>query len=563
MHTRRRPAHAIFVLLASVAIAALFASPASAGKKPKTLKAVKDYPGMTTFKCHTNPIDIYPGQNTNDFTVTQTCPNAVKVGGGPVDPSVFAANSTTQGYVTRFKPSMVEVHDDGSTTVPPVWDLHLHHVVWLSPGGFNPTFAAGEEKSIPKFPRGYGLQVAGGANWGINQMLHELNSREGRQVEITWEIDWVPIDAGLKPINIQWMDVAGAPHVYPVFDAEKAFDTNGDGEYTFPDEVPTDPSVPGYEERQNISPARRWVVGPNGATLVFGVGHLHPGGKRVNMQVARDGADAGTVAGDTPSEIKPLFESDAHYYEPAGAVSWDVSMTATPRKWRISLKPGDVVSINVTYNVKRGDWYESMGILPVAWSTADDPKARDPFDDAKEVKAMVDKGGILTHGRLKENIDSQAGKDLKLPDPRDLKPSGPVPDDGVNIENFLYTPGGFSATKGFPEELMRPVTVDPGDTVTFVNQDALFGETNQQQVWHSVTSCKEPCNAGSGIGYPLASGPVRFDSGQLGYGKGLGNSEVTTGSNIYTTPPLTQAGKTYTYFCRIHPFMRGSIRVRG
>ena len=38
---------------------------------------------------------------------------------------------------------------------------------------------------------------------------------------------------------------------------------------------------------------------------------------------------------------------------------------------------------------------------------------------------------------------------------------------------------------------------------------------------------------------------------------------MTTGSNIYTTPPLTKPGKTYTYFCRIHPFMRGSIRVAG
>ena len=38
---------------------------------------------------------------------------------------------------------------------------------------------------------------------------------------------------------------------------------------------------------------------------------------------------------------------------------------------------------------------------------------------------------------------------------------------------------------------------------------------------------------------------------------------MTTGSNVYTTPPLTQPGKTYTYFCRIHPYMRGSVRVAG
>ncbi len=95
------------------------------------------------------------------------------------------------GYITRFKPSMVELHPDGSTTVPPVWDLHLHHVVWADRNG-NPAFGAGEEKTISKMPRGYGALVAGGANWFINQMLHSLNASVGRQVELTWEIDWVP-----------------------------------------------------------------------------------------------------------------------------------------------------------------------------------------------------------------------------------------------------------------------------------------------------------------------------------------------------------------------------------
>ena len=53
------------------------------------------------------------------------------------------------------------------------------------------------------------------------------------------------------------MDVAGAPQVYPVFNAERRFDTNGDGRYVFPNEVPTDPSVPGYSERKKISPPAR------------------------------------------------------------------------------------------------------------------------------------------------------------------------------------------------------------------------------------------------------------------------------------------------------------------
>ena len=108
-----------------------------------------------------------------------------------------------------------------------------------------------------------------------------------------------------------------------------------------PPRCPTDPNVPGYEERQNISPLHQWVVPPGGIDLIFGAGHLHPGGDNVALTVARDGPDPGTVDGDSPDEVKPLFTSHAHYYEPAGATSWDVSMEATPRDWRISLKGGD------------------------------------------------------------------------------------------------------------------------------------------------------------------------------------------------------------------------------
>ena len=100
--------------------------PASASAGEPTLAAIKNYPGLTTFQCHTDPITIYPGQNTNDLALTQTCPHAVKLNDGPVDPAVFAPGSQTKGFVTRFKPSMVELHPDGSTTTPAVWDCLLY-----------------------------------------------------------------------------------------------------------------------------------------------------------------------------------------------------------------------------------------------------------------------------------------------------------------------------------------------------------------------------------------------------------------------------------------------------
>jgi len=48
---------------------------------------------------------------------------------------------------------------------------------------------------------------------------------------------------------------------------------------------------------------------------------------------------------------------------------------------------------------------------------------------------------------------------------------------------------------------------------------------------------------------------VQFDSGELGDA-----GAPTAGTDTWRTPTNLDPG-TYTYFCRIHPFMRGSFRV--
>jgi hypothetical protein len=64
----------------------------------------------------------------------------------------------------------------------------------------------------------------------------------------------------------------------------------------------------------------------------------------------------------------------------------------------------------------------------------------------------------------------------------------------------------------------------------------------------------------TGIAYPLADGPVRFDSGNLGFGP-AGMTAAAQRAR-WRTPKRLRAG-TYTFFCRVHPFMRGAFRVRG
>jgi plastocyanin len=227
-----------------------------------------------------------------------------------------------------------------------------------------------------------------------------------------------------------------------------------------------------------------------------------------------------------------VFTSKAHYYEPAGAVSWDVSMTATPDDWAVAVKAGDTLSISTTYDTSRASWYESMG-LGVVWMY-DGPGGKDPFSQ------QIDQRGVLTHGHLPEN-DDHGGTPTELPDPR-RSAAGPITN-AIQVGSFEYGAGDLGAKGRIP-------TVEEGQSITFDNLDA-----GDQQVWHSITACKAPCTASTGVAYPLANASVQFDSGQLGTG-----GAPTSGSTTWSTPTDLDPG-TYTYFCRVHPFMRGAFRV--
>jgi plastocyanin len=97
-------------------------------------------------------------------------------------------------------------------------------------------------------------------------------------------------------------------------------------------------------------------------------------------------------------------------------------------------------------------------------------------------------------------------------------------------------------------------TVRRGGRLTCVNRVA------RRDIFHTITACRAPCDRDTGIAYPLANAPVDFDSGELGYGPvGL---TAAAGTDRWSTPRTLPTG-TYTYFCRVHPFMRGGFRVVG
>ena len=454
------------------------------------LAAVPASAAEQTLHFQYGPITIKPGQNT--ISIEE---NAFKP---PVD-----------GWITGFRPNLIRT--DGS--VPRVDVIHLHHGVWLK--NLRPLFAAGEEKTAFKAPPGYGWRYRTTDKWHMNHMIHNLTPTP-EKIYISYDLDFVPdtdpAAAAMNEIETIWLDVMGLS-LYPVFDAKRG--TGGkDKRTTYPDEVPG-------------APRHAWTVPEDGA-LVGTAGHLHPGGLWTDMMLTRDG------------RTTRLFRSKAVYYEPAGAVSWDVSMTATPPDWRVQLRKGDVVRVSGTYDTRKASWYESMAIMPTMFDPGG--TGADPF------ATNVDVEGAVTHGHLPEN-NGHGGRLAGLPDPRELL-SRPVEQRGaVAIRGFVYGQGDLNMTgrRG------RPARVRQGRSLKFVNRDA------SRTIYHTITACRAPCNRSTGIAYPLADGKVDFDSGELGFGPR--NMTPAANRDTWKTPKNLRPG-TYTYFCRVHPFMRGAFEVR-
>lgn len=489
------------------------------------------------------PITVKPGQNgiENAFLTTQK-------------PKV-------DGYIIRARPDLEYLNGK----VPPVDVIHLHHGVWLnmsgqSPAspllGIEPVFFGGEEKTVFQIPRGYGYPYKASDTWVLNHMVHN-NTPNRTKVKLVWDIDFVPamtkLAKKIKPVKPLWMDVRRG-WGYPVFDVLRG--TGSKGRFTFPDQA-ANPYAAGAIQNE--------FTLPYGGTLVGAVGHLHPGGLYDDIDLVRAGATlpAGKTCrrqatdatwsrtrrtcvratkGAVPASTR-IFRSQAKYYEPAGPVSWDVSLTASRPDWRVKVNAGDTLRISSTYENKRAAWYESMGIV-LLFLAKDDATGADPFAKA------VDWRGVLTHGHLQEN--AHHGGDIKtFVDARKL-PDGAATAQ-VRIKGFQFLPGDLGLLSDGPGKV--PV-VSAGQSIEFVNQDDPTYE------WHSITTCASPCNRSTGIAYPLANGApgIQFDSGQLG----TGPAGLSPAANTLTwkTPATLPAG-TYTYFCRVHAFMRGAFRVKA
>ena len=498
-----------FSTFAATATAGLLLSLAAPAAAVPTTTLVSSTPlpgGAERLEYKYGPLEAAPGQNL------------ILVG------PVTVEKPPGEGFVTRVEPGVIR--PDGTT--PPVEQVHMHHAVMLNlsrkdlaapdlPGERFYGFA--EEKTIAQLPAGFGYPVRSNDVWAINYMLHNETPNQ-EEIFATYTVDYAPLGSqaaqGMRAARPLWIDVENGK-AYPVFNVHR-WSGGAAGHITYPDQFKPFPY--GTGKRLN-----EWTVDRD-SVLLMTAGHVHPGGLWTDLYV-----DRGT-------QERRIFRSYAHYFDPNGPVSWDMAMTEAPPDWMVQVKKGDVLRVTATYDTEHASWYESMGLNLVYM--ADGDFGHDPFKEA------VKTTGAISHGHLAA-ANNHGGLPTSLPDPSKAPDGGSIAN-GVAISAFTYLPGDMSTS------FAAPPVIDPGQSLHFGNFDA------PAQILHTVTACRLPCTGSTGISYPLANGDVDFDSGQLGYGP-QGYTPAAQRADWFTPSNLPPG--TYTYFCRVHPFMRGVFRVRG
>jgi plastocyanin len=187
--------------------------------------------------------------------------------------------------------------------------------------------------------------------------------------------------------------------------------------------------------------------------------------------------------------------------------------------------------------------------------------------------------GQATHSRIPTSGDHWACQYNACPNIARGARDGQLVTD-IHLAGFTFGEADFGVipATGIP-------LVKKGTPVTFTNADTA------DYMWHTVTRCANPCSGTTSASYPVANGAwddivapappsitdpdardayvqneitqyihdngpdlaMDFDSGQIGVGTGANNK-------LSWTYSFSRTG-TYTFFCRIHPSMRGAIRV--
>jgi plastocyanin len=445
---------------------------------------------------------------------------------------------------------------------------HIHHAHWfaLDPGneednytGGNTEwiFGNGDEETRADFTQRSRAQKNGpvyGEYIGLagpQAMIYMLHNKTAETMT-----GYVVLDVTFKYGTLEQLNATGRPHhdvsgvlFGRTFDVPRQRKRDGNRDRSW------------NTTKDHGDGAIEWTATIDGTMIGTG-SHVHPGGYRVlteNMGSEEnpcpdDGRGTGgtlLLKSDIINRVTPLSE--------------DYQTEVTRPSWRAPVHEGDRIRITGYYKNARYAWYTAMTHNGIYIDEQQPPKGRcKPYLVGKDRKKRVRQKVRGRAGRVRvvrrridptegvpnrkwgHNHDTFCGVKFGF-DP--CEPPFDAPEPGplasrVTIANFQYYPGG----RGAPGDMGKPPTVKQGESLTFVNLD------QQANIRHSVTTCKYPCNGRYVSNYPWADG--RWDSGTLGYDPIDGGTPNPASS----TPTDLPVGK-YSYFCRIHPFMRGEFHV--
>ena len=508
---------------------------------------------------------------------------------------------TQSGMLVSVEPGMRRVND---ISEPSHQEAHIHHAHWfaLDPGNEEDNytygntewiFGNGDEETKAEFfersaadPEGpvYGQAVTAG---NPQVMIYMLHNKTSQPLHV-----WIVLDVEFIHGTLEQLGALGGREYHDVsgvlfgrtFDVPRKPD--GDGVYT--------------TTRDHPRGAIEWTATMDGTIIGTG-GHLHPGGQTViveNMGSKENPCpDDGRGTGGTL-----LLQSDALTRNDV-PFSEDFQMEVSHPAWRAPVHKGDRIRITGVYENKNHAWYTAMTHEGLYVDEMQPPVGRcrpylinQPTPQGgrwtrvrkrvvkyerrkvrakrKAARRSAGRGRATRYKKVRvvrtrwvrrkvrgtairpwdgipnrawgTHIDRVCGEQFDtLPCDRPMPDRGPgMATDTVTIADFLYLPGDYALSG----EAGAPPQVEQGTPMKFVNADQVAG------IRHSVTTCRWPCNGTYVANYPLADGV--WDSSTLGY-------DPIDGGNpnpIAETPADLPAGR-YSYFCRIHPWMRGAFEV--
>jgi hypothetical protein len=454
------------------------------------------------------------------------------------------------GMITQVEPEMRRVADG---TVPSHQEAHIHHAHWfsLSPGSANDNytygltdwfFGNGDEETKANFDERSAADPNGpiyGGYMGPEEpqpMIYMLHNKTSQPLHTYIVLDVTFIHGTMEQLN----SLGGRPYhdVLGILFG-RTFD------------VPRDPkSKDGTYETVEDDPKGviEWTSTVDGTIIGTGA-HVHPGG--LGMTVENYGSEENPCPDDGQGYGGTLLLDSEVIWHHGIKFSEDYQTEVTNPAWRAPIHKGDRLRISSYYENKKNAWYEAMAHEGWYIDEAQPPKGRcKPYlvgpAAKKKGKHKVDVTAGVRNREWGMHTDEVCGKRYGHPPcerPLETPATGP-PTDTVNIANFQYQPGdrSLTGTAGLPP------AVPQGTSLTFVNVDQVLN------IRHSVTTCRWPCNGPYVANYPHPDGV--WDSTTLGYDLVSGGSP----NPVAETPPDLKVGR-YSYFCRIHPWMRGAFEV--